>query len=320
MLEMKSTPAPIVLFVYNRPQHTQLTLEKLTKNILASSSDLFIFSDGPRTEVDRDRVNEVRAIVSKVHGFARVTIVNRDHNMGLTQNIITGISDIINRYGTAIVVEDDIVTSPYFLDYMNDGLNTYQQNPSIFSISGYGPPIPIRATYTEPVYWAPRSPSWGWATWADRWDRVDWAASTFATFISNRRDRHAFNRGGNDLTDLLTQQVEGRINSWDICWCYAHYTNNAGCIYPIVSKVRNSGTDGSGTHYTSTSTKYDVVVDKLPPKSFPPTIDVDPIILRQFKAFYDVSIRDRLKRVIVRILRRYHVPYDKVLHRKKVKN
>jgi hypothetical protein len=258
--------------------------------------------------------------VGNVQGFSGVTIVNREENMGLSQNIITGISDIIHQYGTAIVVEDDIVTSPYFLEYMNDGLNTFQQDQTIFSISGYGPPIPIRPTYTEPVYWAPRSPSWGWATWADRWDRVDWAASDFAQFISNREAIRDYNRGGNDLTDLLTQQVQGRINSWDICWCYAHYKNKAGCIYPVVSNVWNSGTDGSGTHYTSTSTKYDVVVDTLPHKPFPPTIAKDPIILNEFKSFHDVSLADRLKRFIVRILRRYHVPYDKVLHLKKVKN
>jgi hypothetical protein len=295
--------APIVLFVFNRPDHTRVTLDKLRGNTLAKHSQLIVYSDGPRSDQDLNKVTQVREILDQAQGFGQVTLIYRPHNWGLTANIIEGVSDVIATYGRAIVVEDDVVTSPYFLDYMNQGLTAYESTESIFSISGYSPPIQIPTDYSLPVYWSPRSSSWGWATWADRWNQVDWSLSDYKLTPLSTAQRHAYNRGGNDLTDLLDHQASGRLNSWDIVWCYAHFKHKAGCVYPVQSKVINSGTDGSGTHHTTVSDRHGNTMDETPPRPFPEYLKPHPEILDRFKAFNDVSLWVRYKRIIFTLLR-----------------
>ena len=171
--------APIILFVYNRPEHTKKTVEALKSNLFASESLLFIFSDGYKNQNDKRAVEDVRKYISTISGFKEIKINLKDNNLGLANSVISGVTEVINKYDKAIVLEDDIITSKYFLKFMNEALDFYEEDKRIYSISGYNFPIKIPESYQHKIYISPRPSSWGWATWKDRWEKVDWNISDF---------------------------------------------------------------------------------------------------------------------------------------------
>jgi hypothetical protein len=249
--------SPILLFVYNRPEHTRRTVEALLKNAIVDKSSLHIFSDGAKNEKDAQKVETVRDYIKSIKGFSKIEILFRDKNFGLANSVISGVTEVLKQYDRVIVMEDDIVTSPSFLKFMNKALAFYQDNKSIYSISGYPYPIKIPNTYKKDIFISYRASSWGWGTWKDRWEKVDWEVKDFGNFISDKKVQNFFDRGGQDLTPMLKAQMKGKIDSWAIRWSYAHFKNNAYCLYPIVPLCKNIGTDKSGTH-SSSSPKLDV--------------------------------------------------------------
>ena len=154
--------APIILFVYNRPGHTKQTVESLKNNLLAKESDLFIFSDGPKNNLDEKLVNEVREFIKSINGYRQINVIEKNENIGLANSIISGVTTVLNEFKKSIIVEDDLVSSPFFLKYMNEALNFYQDENKIFSISGYSYPIDIPVKYNKDIYLLPRASSWGW--------------------------------------------------------------------------------------------------------------------------------------------------------------
>lgn len=287
--------SPIILFVYNRPEHTKKTIDALKLNQLASESLLFIFSDGYKNETDRKKVEEVRNYITTISGFKEIKITLREKNLGLADSVISGVTEIINEYGKVIVLEDDIVTSPYFLKFMNEALNFYKDDKRIYSISGYNFPIKIPESYPHQVYISPRPSSWGWATWKDRWEKVDWRISDYDNFINNKAEIKKFNLGGNDLTRMLKRQMSGEINSWAIRWTYAHYKGNRYCLFPIMSLAKNIGADSSGVH-TKKTNKYSVDIYNNEYKDYLieyPQIDNE--LLKNFQKFF--SKKNPFKRI-----------------------
>lgn len=280
--------SPIILFVYNRPEHTSKTLEALKANILAQQSELFIFSDAAKTPEQADKVSKVRNIIDNVDGFRSVTIFKAEYNRGLANSVIDGVSTIINEFGRVIVLEDDLITSPNFLSYMNASLDTYQFDNRIWSISGYTPNLGIRTSYKYDVYLAPRGCSWGWATWKDRWNSVDWKVSDYQKLKTSIPMRREFNKGGNDLAFMLGDQMAGRIDSWAIRWVYSQSKQLKYTVYPVHSLITNNGMDFSGTHAPK-SDKYSVILSNHNPK-LPSKIELDSDILASFKQFYNLSI------------------------------
>ncbi len=286
--------APIVLFVYNRPRHLKQTLTSLKQNELAQNSALYIFSDGPKSESDRKFVDEVREIIKAVDGFKTVNIILRDKNLGLANSVISGVSEVIKKYEDVIVVEDDMILSKSFLEYMNKILFFYKHDIKVFSVSGYNFPISIPSSYKNEIYFSPRASSWGWATWQNRWDKADWNVTDFNNFIIDRDAVRTFNLGGDDLTFMLKKQVEGKIDSWAVRWCYAHYKNKAYCAYPTKSFVMNIGTDKSGTHLKKT-TKYNVELNEnSTPQNLPKNIFVNEQILKNFQSFFKKNILQKI--------------------------
>ncbi len=253
--------APIILFVYKRLRHTQQTVESLKKNLLARESDLFIFSDGPKNEADVKLVNEVRKFIKNVNGFNKINIVEKEDNNGLANSIISGVTSILEKFDKAIILEDDLIFSPHFLKFMNEALNYYEEDNHIFSISGYSFPIDIPHNYNKDIYMLPRSSSWGWGTWLNRWQKADWNVKDYNEFLTNKSNQNIFNLGGEDLTPMLKMQMAGQIDSWGIRWAYAHFKNNSYCLYPVKSLCKNIGTDNSGTHSRATK-KFDVVLSE----------------------------------------------------------
>lgn len=250
MTEEKSF-APIVIFLYNRPDKTRRMIQSLAGNIHAGDSDVYIYCDGPGENADPAPIDKVReyadSIVSK-NLFGRVTVTKSSVNRGLANSVIKGVTEIINMYGRAIVLEDDLVLSRYFLEYMNRCLDHYENDTRIWSISGHTPGFMIPKGYKRDVYLNYRASSWGWATWRDRWDRTDWEVRDYASFKHDLIRNIRFMRGGNDLPSMLRAQMHGNIDSWAVRWCYNQSTYNKYSLAPIVSLVSNDGMDGSGTN------------------------------------------------------------------------
>jgi len=241
---------PVAFFVYNRPEHTRRTLEALQRNKLAKQTDLFVFSDAPRIDAVSGSVDKVRSYVRNIDGFHSVTVVERERNLGCAASIIDGVTDIVGRYGKVIVVEDDIITSPYFLCFMNETLAYYQDDKKVFSVGGYSfPPksMPVPSSYKQDVYFIPRSCSWGWGTWNDCWKDVDWVVSDYKTLHDDKGSQKAFNFAGDDLYPMLEQQMNAEIDSWAIRWDYHHFKHKAVSVRPVISLTTNIGNDGTGT-------------------------------------------------------------------------
>jgi glycosyltransferase involved in cell wall biosynthesis len=282
--------APVAIFVYKRPEHTTATLEALALNTQAAQTDIFVFSDGPKSQLDQPAVEKVRKIVRATSGFASVTIIERDRNMGLANSIITGVTEILEAHENIIVLEDDLVSSPHFLSYMNSALENYQEDPHVFSVTGHTFParfMPISKKYPYDTYAAYRCSSWSWGTWPDRWRRVDWDMTYLSSFSSNPAAQEKFNRGGQDMTTMLQLQHQRQIDSWAIRFCYAHHAHDMRCVYPTKTLIKNIGLDGSGTHCKFDPRFFHSTLDNswLPVK-FCPGDKPDPDITAKFQAVF----------------------------------
>lgn len=250
-----SVQAPIVVFVFNRVKHARMTIESLRDNYLASESDLYIFSDGWRTfedkeKTDRERkeVIEVREYLRTVNGFKTVTVTERPENWGLAGNVLASVTEVIKKHGSVIAVEDDLATSPNFLNFMNDALKTYQDNKDIWSVTGFLFPITIPAHYKHDVFLSYRASSLGWGTWIDRWEKADWEISDYESFLNSRKDQFLFNRGGNLTSALKGCMKESKYRVWAVRWSYNQFKNKAYTVFPIKSLVKNMGYDNTGTN------------------------------------------------------------------------
>ncbi len=299
--------APVVLFVYNRPSHTRRTVTALQKNNLAGRSDLFIYSDAGKKPEVAESVCEVREFIKSIDGFRSVCIVERERNWGLANSIIDGVTTVISQYGRVIVLEDDLITSSHFLEYMNAALDHYENDLKAFSIGAFNFPdktMPIPQDYSWDTYACVRCCSWGWATWGDRWKRIDWDMADYSMFIRDRTAQKSFNRGGPDMTQTLKWQYEGRIDSWAIRFCYAHYASNMHCIYPVKTLVMNIGQDHSGTHCGANPRWEHASVDEQwAPRKFCPADNIDERIAR---SFYDAFVPPKYS-FVTRILRRLSI-------------
>jgi len=292
--------APVVLFVYNRLDHTRKTIESLKKNKFAGETELFVFSDYAKTEKNIPTVKAVRNYINTIAGFKAVNIVEREKNFGLAKSIIDGVTSVINKYEKIIVLEDDLITSIDFLNYMNQSLEFYKDKENIHSIAGYSPPIKIDKDYVYDTYLIPtRSASWGWATWKNIWEKVDWEIKDFSHFEKDMNARRKFDLMGTDMTKMLVSQMNGEINSWSIRFDYHHFKNNAYAVYPIKSKILNIGMDASGTHSEITD-EYNVQLDNESKSHFNFALEPDDVIIKETRYFYNslFKFKSKLKRKI----------------------
>ncbi len=238
--------APIALFAYNRPDHALRTLQALQKNNLAQESDLFIFCDGPKNEAVAETVKTVHEIVDNISGFKSVVVEKSDVNKGLANSIISGVSKIVNQYGKIIVVEDDLVTSPHFLEFMNDGLAFYENNEKVISIHGYIYPL---KTELPETFFLRGADCWGWATWKRGWDLFNANGSQLLQQLQERKLEAEFDFDGcYGYTQMLEDQIAGKNNSWAVRWHASAFLANKLTLYPGKSLVQNIGFDNSGTH------------------------------------------------------------------------
>jgi hypothetical protein len=288
--------APIILFVYNRPEHTRKTVDALRLNTLASDSYLFIFSDGNKNEKDKNTVNGVRNYISKISGFKEIKITLRDKNLGLADSVISGVTEVIEKYGKAIILEDDIVTSPYFLKFMNEALNFYRDNKRIYSISGYSFPIKIPKNYEYQIFIALRPTSWGWATWKDRWEKAIWDPKQFLDMKDRKQLNHFVDKYGKDIAPMLLKASTGNIDSWAVKWIITHIKYGGHSILPTKSLVKNIGADATGTNFKRKTSRYDVELGFESKRyEFSHDLKVNPKIHEQIKSISKPGILSYLK-------------------------
>lgn len=292
--------APIVLFVYNRPEHTSKTIDYLLRNEHSKDSELYIFSDGPKDSISEKSVKEVRKIIRQVKGFKRIETLESIHNRGLANSIIEGVSSVFKVYDSVIVLEDDLITSPNFLKFMNDALYFYKDVFNIWSVSGFSPTIKTPHNYPHDIYLSLRASSWGWGSWHDRWKMVDWEVRDQDDFKQNKALQREFDKGGNDLTPMLISQINGEIDSWAIRWNYAQCKYSRYSVVPLVSKIFNAGKDGTGIHSVAVRERF-VIFDAGQESCLMEIIEPNEMILKQFKEKYDLS---KFKHFRMNILRK----------------
>ena len=238
--------APILLFTYNRLAHTRRCVEALLKNSLATESELFIYSDGAKDDTQQAAVNEVRYYIHNIRGFKQITIIQRDENWGLARNIIDGVTTQVNRYGKVIVLEDDLVVTPHFLQFMNDALETYKDEPKVGHIQAcdftQDPTLPD----TFLIKW---TGSWGWGTWDRAWKHFNPNGQELLQELEERKLTYTFDFNGKyGYTRMLRRQIAGKNNSWAIRWNASLFLKGILSLNVGRSLVQNEGFDGSGTH------------------------------------------------------------------------
>lgn len=261
---MNTALAPIVLFVYNRPEHTLRTLESLKLNEESKQSTLFIFCDGPKANANDEQLKNIEAtrkIVRKENWCKIVEIKESENNKGLANSIIYGVTKIVNEYEKIIVLEDDLLLSPYFLKYMNEALDLYQNDDEVISIHGYLYPVKEQLPET---FFLKGADCWGWATWKRGWDLFETDGRKLLKEIRDKKLRHEFDYNGSyPNMKMLVKQIAGENDSWAIRWYASAFLKNKLTLYPGRSLVKNIGAEGSGIH-TAKTDAYETKVAQTP--------------------------------------------------------
>jgi hypothetical protein len=301
---MRNDLSPIILFAYKRKDTLQRSVEALKNCFLASECELYIFADGPKGKKDQKKVLEVRDYLKTISGFKNICIHLADRNKGISESVIEGVTKIFSKSDRVIVLEDDVVVSRNFLIFMNENLSKYQNESSVFSISGYNYPFRVKKNEKYDAYFLPRASSWGWATWKDRWCDLDWDVKEYKNFSLDKKQIREFHQAGSDLLRLLRKQQTDNMDVWDVRWVYNQFRKRSLTVYPTVSKVRNIGFDQEATN-THTFNRYISKVDKGETKSFalPECIALDSFYHNQLLQFYSIParIKSRMKTMLSKV-------------------
>jgi hypothetical protein len=274
--------APIALFVYNRPEHTRRTLTYLEKNLLADESRLFIFSDAAKTDDDKAKVEQVRQLVKEITGFKSVKVTLRKENLGLANSIIGGVTQLVNEYGKVIVFEDDLLSSPYTLQYFNEALTKYANEEKVMHIGAYM--YKLADTKLPQTFFFRAATSWGWATWARAWKDFEPEVDVLLKqFDKKKTDRFSI-EGTMNFWKQLEGFKAGKNDSWAIRWYASIFLKGGLTLNPSTSLINNIGNDGSGVH-SNKENMYHVRITQKAVKQFPVEIKEDPQAYQAIKNF-----------------------------------
>jgi glycosyltransferase involved in cell wall biosynthesis len=238
--------SPIALFAYNRPEKLSIAIESLANNELSEVSDLYVFVDGPKSTKDNFLIQDVIGIIQGVHGFKSINLHTSEINLGLANSIRKGIDFVLSLAPTVVVIEDDLIMAPSFLQYVNEGLSRFKDDGRIASIQGYQYPIvpPLQKAVA-----LRGADCWGWATWKNRWQSSMFDAKKLYEQIKLQNLQYEFDLyGAMPYTQMLKDQIDGKIDSWAICWHASMFIQGCVSLYPAESLIVNNGHDGKGTH------------------------------------------------------------------------
>lgn len=297
----QSNLAPVVLFVYGRPTHTQRTIDALLQNPESKHTDLIVYSDGPKQHSDTKKVESVREVIKKTSGFKSISLIERTENLGLAANIIDGVTKVCEEYGKVIILEDDIVTSPFFLNFMNSALNKYQSNKKIWHISGWNYPFKNTEELPETFFWRTMN-CWGWATWHDRWQHFEKKPKILIdTWDKKSIDRFNLDNSYNFWSQVIANYNE-KINTWAIFWYATIFSHDGLCLNPTRSFVNNIGNDGTGENCGQKDI-YKTLLNEDEIKSWPVIPQENIIIVNLIKDFYSTSNINFFKKLYYRLKR-----------------
>ncbi len=278
-------PAPIALFVYNRPFHLTQTLQALQNNPLAHQSRLYIYSDGPKMPRDEPAVAQVRQIIRKTMGFAEVTIHEQTANIGLARSIIAGVTELSARYGSVIVLEDDLIVAPRFLTFMNQALEHYEQASRVMTVSGYRFPVEHPEHLASTFFFSVPA-SWGWGTWHRAWKQFTPDSTQLLAQLSTKADQNSF-----DVDEAypyfaqLKLHAAGQLDVWGVRWYASMFAAKGLCLYPGQSLVQNIGMDGSGMHCRASS-QFDICLSESAAWHFSDQIEESPVARNEIRSFF----------------------------------
>ena len=300
------TLAPIALFAYNRPQHLQQVLTALANNKEAEESLLYIYCDGAKVGASTEtleKIKEVRQIANSEHRFHKVIVHEQRQNKGLANSIIDGVSEVVNKHDRVIVLEDDIVTSPYFLKYMNDGLQYYNNDSRVASIHGYS--YPVDGVLPE-TFFLRGADCWSWATWKRSWSDFNPDGKSLLSEIYRQKlDRIFDYNGALSFTSMLEDQIKEKNDSWAVRWHASVFLLNEFTLYPGRSLVRNIGNDASGTHCSSND-DFDVILATEPVRVGGVYVGDSAIGRKEFRRYFQsISPKPSLLKSLVHRLRRF---------------
>lgn len=282
---------PVAVFAWNRPELTKRALDSLACCGLAEDTEVFVFIDGPACDAELEPVNQVREIVEKRTGFRSVHCIPRKEHLGLAASVMKGVGEVLKEYDRVIVLEDDLLVQPAFLPFMNAALERYRDESDVFSVCGYGNRITLPSGFRTDTYFGPRSSSWGWATWRDRWASVNWHPAP----EDLRRHWKSFNAwGGSDCSHMLRRWMSGEIDSWAIRFGYSQFRQNKVSLFPVYSLVDPTpGFDGSGTNCRKYNRFRFILDDRDPsrPFLFPDAVRVHPVIRRSLLRYHSLLAR-----------------------------
>ena len=300
--------APIALFVYNRPKHTRKVLESLKANKLAADSTLYIFADGRRERAsveERSNILSVRALIKEEQWCGRVEIIESDKNKGLANSIIGGVTKLINEYGKIIVLEDDLLLHKDFLSYMNDALDRYENEPKVFTVTGYQYPLDLPLKVPE-TFFMRIAASWTWGTWKRAWDNFDPAATGWEEMKHNLEMRRQFNFDNSiDFYAMMVAQMETKqVDSWSIRWDWTIFKLGGLNLYPYKTLVENIGFDGSGVHKEHNDINYSPMLKGPFKPEFPAKVELNVTANKYLINFWKLHNRhDMLTRLRRRLKR-----------------
>ena len=277
------TLAPIVLFVYNRPAHTRRTVEALLKNEEAKESDLIVYSDAPKKPETADAVREVRDYIRTISGFRSIRIVERDRNWGLANSIIDGVTTVVNEYGRIIVLEDDLVVTPHFLEYMNRALECYKNDEKVMHVSGYM--FPVDSSGLLETFFLRTASCWGWATWDRAWRYFEKDTQSLLNEFKEQTI-YRFNLDGTyDFWSQVEKNAKGKIDTWGVFWYASIFRKGGLCLHPKFSMVNNIGHDDSGVHCAGTD-RFTVELVNSHITYFVNNLVEDKLALERTRAFF----------------------------------
>jgi hypothetical protein len=290
--------APICLFTYNRLYETKQTLEALQKNFLAHQSDLFIFSDGPQNDNEKLKVEAVRDYIGSVKGFKSVEIIESEKNNGLANSIINGVTRTLEKYDNVIVLEDDLITSPNFLDFINQALTFYRQSAEVQSIGGYSLSLSDKS---QEVNFQTRAFSWGWATWRDRWHYDIFDKEKLKEVINTDQAilKEFKKKCGADMPKMLMDSLNNVNDSWYVRWTFNHFRSKRYAVFPAYSFINNIGHNMDATHCKGINTYVSVAVNPQKttftfPSFSPPDLQSNKEFLSYFSLKHKIRVRLKL--------------------------
>ena len=306
------TRTPVALFTYNRVEHTARVLDSLANCARFEECSLHIYCDAAKTEEQTEAVESTRQLVRSQAEKLNATVVEQETNLGLARSVVAGVTDLCDRFGNTIVVEDDLVLNPGFLDYMLQALDRYADESAVYQISGYM--FPVSHHSGEDAFLMPLITTWGWATWQRAWKIFDWDASEAHEQLKDPTLRKRFDLNNSyPYSVILENQLNGLTNSWGILFWWQVFKAGGLALHPRRSFVWNGGFDSSGTNCGDQGWSNDQSPEEVTDWThesfkFPSEVTIDQKAFDNICAFlkkeqYPASLAGRIKRKLQTMLR-----------------